>query len=110
MDLFAPKSIAIIGASADKGSVGHDIFQNLLTQGYEGTVYPVNPKHETLQGQKAYASVHDIDDQIDLAIIIVPAKIVPTVLQECGEKTIRNVIVISAGFGEVHTKEGDALE
>lgn len=110
MTLFEPSSIAVIGASADKGSVGHDILRNLLTQGYEGEVFPINPKHEELQGKQAYKSVNDIESAIDLAIIVVPANIVPVVLKECGEKGIQNIVIISAGFSEVHTDEGTALE
>lgn len=110
MTLFEPKSVAIIGASADEGSVGHDILKNLLTQGYDGDVFPVNPKHEELQGKKAYASVQDIDQKIDLAIIVVPSTIVPTVLEECREKNVGSVVIISAGFAETGTKEGTELE
>lgn len=110
MNLFEPSSIAVVGASADEGSVGHDILQNLLTQGYEGEVYPINPKHTEMQGKKAYASVKDIDGDVDLAIIIVPAKIVPIVLKECAEKKVRSVVIISAGFSETGTKEGKELE
>ncbi|MCA9370340.1 MAG: acetate--CoA ligase family protein [Candidatus Peregrinibacteria bacterium] len=110
MSLFEPKNIAIIGASADKGSVGHDILKNLLTQGYEGDVFPINPKHDKLQGKKTYKSVKDVETDIDLAIIVVPAKVVPVVLKECGEKNIQNIVIISAGFAETHTDEGIRLE
>jgi acetyltransferase len=105
-----PRSIAVIGASADEGSVGYDILHNLLSQGYAGEVYPVNPKHDVLQGKPAFRSVKDIPNAVELAVIIVPAKIVPTVLRECGEKGVHAVVVISAGFGETHTEQGKLLE
>lgn len=110
MSLFEPKSIAVIGASSDVGSVGHDILNNLLTQGYKGDVFPINPKYEELQDKKCFASVNNIEDDIDLAIIVVPAKIVPMVLEECAEKKIQNVVIISAGFSETGTTEGKELE
>ena len=108
MQLFEPKSIAVIGASADEGSVGHDIFKNLRTQGYQGEVFPINPKRDEILGEKAYPSVKDVS--VDLAIIVVPAKIVPIVLQECGDAGVQDIVIISAGFSEMHTKDGDALE
>lgn len=110
MSLFEPTSIAIIGASATEGKVGHDILKNLIEEGFAGNIYPINPKDKEILGKKAYASVKDIDADIELAVIVVPAKIVPAVLTECGEKKIENIVIISAGFGEVHTEDGDALE
>ncbi|MEP7162916.1 MAG: acetate--CoA ligase family protein [Candidatus Moraniibacteriota bacterium] len=107
--LFAPKSIAVIGASTTKGSVGNDIAKNLLKSDFAGKVYPVNPKAETLYGVRCYASVADISGSIDLAIVVVPAKIVPQVLWEAGEKMIRSAIIISAGFKETGP-DGQALE
>lgn len=110
MSLLSPSSIAVIGASADEGSVGHDILRNLLTQGYAGKVFPVNPKREEILGAHCYKSVSEIPGEVDLAVIVVPAKIVPAVLRECGEKGMKSVIVISAGFSEVHTDDGKKLE
>ena len=110
MSLFEPKSIAVIGASATKGKVGHDILKNLIEEGYAGDIYPINPKHGEILGKKSYKSVKDIDGTIELAVVVVPAKVVPTVLEECIEKSIKNVVVISAGFAEVGTEEGKALE
>ena len=110
MSLFEPKSIAIVGASETEGKVGHDILKNLIEEGYEGVIYPVNPKHEDILGKKCYKSVLDISEPIELAVIVIPAALVPDALEECAKKKIENVIVISAGFGEVGTEEGDALE
>jgi acetyltransferase len=110
MAFLKPTSIAVIGASAQEGKVGHDILKNLLTQGYGGSVFAVNVKGGEILGKKAYASVKDITETIDMAIIVIPAAAVPAALTECGEKKIKNVVVISAGFGEVHTDEGKKLE
>lgn len=110
MTLLNPASIAVIGASAQEGKVGHDILKNLLTQGYNGKVFPVNPKGGEILGATAYASVKDIPQMPDMAVIVIPAKLVPDALEECGAKGIKTVVVISAGFGEVHTAEGRDLE
>jgi acetyltransferase len=110
MSLLNPASIAVIGASSQEGKVGHDILKNLLTQGYDGIVFPVNVKGGEILGKKVYASVKDISDAVDLAVIVIPAKLVPEALTECGEKGIPSVIVISAGFTEVHTDDGKKLE
>jgi acetate---CoA ligase (ADP-forming) len=110
MSILDPQSIAVIGASATEGKVGHDILKNLLTQGYGGTVFPVNPKGGEILGATVYASINDIPAVPDLAVIVIPAAAVPAALTECGEKGIKHAVVISAGFGEVHTDEGKKLE
>lgn len=110
MSILDAQSITIIGASAQEGKVGHDILKNLLTQGYKGTVYPVNPKGSEILGAHVYASITEIPTIPDLAIIVIPATVVPSALTECGEKGIKHVIVISAGFGEIHTDDGKQLE
>ncbi|MBM3230896.1 acetate--CoA ligase family protein [Candidatus Peregrinibacteria bacterium] len=110
MSLLSPASIAVIGASATPGKVGHDILKNLLEQGYKGTVFPVNPKGGEILGKKACTSVQEIGEAVDLAVIVIPAAAVPGALLECAEKKISNIVIISAGFGEVHIEEGDALQ
>lgn len=110
MSLLSPTSIAIIGASTTPGKVGHDILHNLKEQGFSGELYPVNPKHDEIQGLKAVQSVKEIRQPVDVAIVVIPAKYVPDALRECGDKGIKDIIIISAGFGEIHTEEGDRLE
>jgi len=105
---LSPKSIAVIGASDKQGSVGRAITSNIMN-GYKGTVYPISPTRETVFDQKAYKSVMDVSDTIDLAVIITKNTIVPVVLEECGKKKIKGVIVITAGFKEVD-EEGKKLE
>ncbi|MBI1813056.1 acetate--CoA ligase family protein [Candidatus Peregrinibacteria bacterium] len=110
MSLLSPTSIAVIGASSEEKKVGHEIFKNLLTQGYEGDVYPVNAKHPEILGRRAYASIRDIPGPIDCAVIVTPAKTVATILDDCGAKGMKTVVVISAGFAELGTAEGRAME
>jgi acetyltransferase len=98
--LFKPSSVALVGASNEKGSIGKDLIDN-LKDGFKGKTYPVNLKSKNIAGLKAYSALSKIKENIDLMIIAVPAKVVPNVLQEGGEKGIKAAIVISAGFKEV---------
>lgn len=108
-NLFYPKSVAIIGASEKKGSLGRAIMENLLKIGFPGKIYPVNIRGNSCFGLMVYKSVLEIKDSVDLAVIVVPAKVVPRVVEECGKKGIKSVIVISAGFSETG-EEGKKLE
>lgn len=110
MSLLSPSSIAVIGASAQEGKVGHDILQNLLTQGFTGDVYPVNPKAGEILGKTACKTIGEISGDVDMAVIVIPAPLVAAALKECGEKKVKTVVVISAGFGETHTDEGKQME
>lgn len=105
---FNPRSVAVIGASADKTKLGYILIEN-LQQGARRKIYPINPKATRIAGLLTYASVLDIKADIDLVIIAVPSFVVPQVLEECGQKQIKQVIVISAGFKEVG-EAGLALE
>ena len=107
--IFRPNSVAVIGASNRVGTVGHDLFRNILLSGYSGTLYPVNPKAASIAGVHAYTSVGEIPDNIDLALIMVPATAVAQVLEECGQKGARGAVIVTAGFKEVGA-EGAALE
>ncbi|MBN1223269.1 MAG: acetate--CoA ligase family protein [Candidatus Aminicenantes bacterium] len=107
--IFHPKSLAIIGASRQPGSVGHSLLANIIDSRYQGIVYPVNPKANGILGIKCYSRVAEIPDAVDLAVIIVPARLVPSILEECGQKKIKGAIVISAGFKEIG-RDGAALE
>lgn len=107
--MFAPKAVAVVGASNEKGSVGYSLMSNLIGNGYDGTIYPVNIKHESIQGIHSYKSVKDIPRQVDLAIIATPAKTVPGIVSECGQAGIKAAVIISAGFREAG-EEGQRLE
>ena len=105
---LSPKSIAIIGASDKRGSVGRTITSNIMN-GFTGTVYPISPTRPEVFYKKAYKSVLDVPKPIDLAVIVIKNTLVPDVLEECGKKKIKGVIVITAGFKEVD-EEGAKLE
>ena len=107
--MFKPNSIAVIGASNKEGKVGNMVIKNLLSCGYRGMVYPINPKEEKIEWLKCYKSVNEIEDVIDLAVITIPAKGVNQAVKECGECKIKNVIILTAGFKEVGG-EGVQLE
>ena len=102
--LFNPGAIAVVGASDEPRSVGARIFANLMGGDFLGTAVPVNPKHDEVAGQRCYASVKDIESDVDLAVIATPARTIPGILRDCGEAGIGAAIVLSAGFGE--TGEG----
>ena len=107
--IFSPKTVAVIGASEKAGSVGRTVVWNLISSPFGGTVYPVNPKRANILGIKAYPSIKDLPDQIDLAVIVTPAPTVPGIVKECVEAGVQGTIVISAGFKEVGP-EGAKLE
>ncbi|MHC4622382.1 MAG: acetate--CoA ligase alpha subunit [Planctomycetota bacterium] len=99
--IMSPGSIAVVGATNRPGSVGLAVFRNILNAGFQGVLYPVNPKAKSVQSVKAYPKLADIPDEVDLAVVIVPAEIVCPILEEAGEKGVKGAIVISAGFKEV---------
>lgn len=103
--VFRPESVAVVGASNDSGKWGGGILVNLLSGEFPGRVYPINPKEESVLGLPAYPSITDLPEAPDLALIAVPAPVVPGVMNECGEKGVRAVVVITAGFSEV-SEEG----
>ena len=107
--LFDPKSIAVIGASNKKGSVGYILLRNLIGAEYQGIVYPVNVSAQSVQGIQAYAGISQVPRKIDLAIIAVPAKNVPQTMRECGEAGVAGAVIVSSGFKEIG-KEGKRLE
>jgi acetyltransferase len=107
--IFNPKSVAVIGASDEEGSVGHALMKNFLESDFKGKVYPVNIRKTEILGLKAYQTVEQIPEPVDLAVIATPAKTVPEVVEQCGKAGIKGIIIISAGFKETGP-EGKALE
>ena len=105
--IFAPTSIAVLGASTQKGKVGHDIFANILYGGYQGTLYPVNPKAKSVLSVKCYGTITDIPDPVDLAMIILPPRLALSAVDACIAKGVKGVVIVSAGFKEVG---GEGLE
>ena len=98
--IMQPRSVAVIGASAEDGKIGNSVMKNLINGGYKGTIYPIHPKAEEILGYKAYKSVKDVPGEIDTAVFAIPAKFVAGALIECGEKKIAGAVLIPSGFAE----------
>lgn len=106
---FKPRSVALIGATEKTGHVGRAILWNLISSPFGGTVYPVNPKRTAVLGIRAYSSVGDVPEHVDLAVVVTPAVSVPSVIRECADAGVRGAVIISAGFREIG-EHGLALE
>ena len=102
---FEPRSVAVIGASRNPKKIGHVILRNFIEGGFKGKVYPINPKAEEMFGIRCYPSVLRVPGKVELGVVSVPAPLVPRVLDECGRKGVKAVIIISGGFGEVGNRE-----
>ncbi len=98
--IFDPHRIAVIGADETPTSVGYTVFRNLIASNYQGVVYPVNPQYETVQGIPAYRDIESVPAVADLAVICTPAAVVPRIVRSCGEKGVRGIIILTAGFRE----------
>jgi acyl-CoA synthetase (NDP forming) len=105
--LFDPKSVAVIGASTDPRGLGGRPLGLLRARGYQGAVFPVNRSHSVVQGERAYPSIGEVPEPVDVAIVAVPAEVVPTVLRECAAAGVKLAVVVSSGFGE---GQGSGLE
>jgi acetyltransferase len=98
--IFKPRNVAVIGATEKEDSVGRTLLWNLIRNPFGGTVFPVNPKRSNILGIRAYPSIREVPDQVDLAVIVTPAPTVPGVIAECVEAGVKGAIIISAGFKE----------
>lgn len=107
--IMCPKSIAVVGASNKEHTIGSDIMKRLQEYKFTGKIYPINPKGGEIQGLKAYTSVLEVEDSIDLALIVVNSKFVLSTIDQCNEKGIKGLCIITAGFKETG-KEGVELE
>jgi acetyl-CoA synthetase (ADP-forming) len=108
--LFCPSSVAVIGASDNFDKLGYHVMKSLVEGKYQGDVYPINPRGQEIWGIRAYASIEDVRGEVELAIIVVPAQLVPRVLEECGRKGVKGVVLITAGFRELEDPAGAALQ
>jgi acetyl coenzyme A synthetase (ADP forming)-like protein len=107
--IFSPKSVAVVGASTTPGKVGHDIFSNILKGGFTGTLYPVNPNTKSVSCVRAYASIAEIPEEVDLAMIILPPESALESVKEAVQNGVKGIVIVSAGFREVG-KEGLDIE
>lgn len=108
MGLFNVESVAIVGASKNEGKVGNIILKNFM-ESFKGKIFPVNPKYDEIYGIKCYKNLLEIDEKIDLVVVAIPAKEVPEIIRQAGEKKVKLVVVISAGFSETG-EEGKKLD
>src|ERR1022692_3873641 len=106
---FSPKTVAVIGATENLNTVGRTVLWNLVTSPFGGTVYPVNPKRPSVLGVKAYKTISEIPEEVDLAVIVTAPPSIPGIIRECGENGVQGAVVISAGFKEIGP-EGAELE
>ena len=107
--LFNPQSVAVVGASANPAKLGYSVLDNIIKYGYQGQVYPINPKEEKILGHTCYPRVSDAPGEVELAVLVVPRKFVAGVMQDCGAKGVGAAIIITAGFRETGP-EGRQLE
>jgi acetyl coenzyme A synthetase (ADP forming)-like protein len=103
--IMKPRAIAVVGASNEDGKIGNSVMKNLTNGGYEGKIYPVNPKADEVLGIKAYKSISEVEGDVDVAVFTVPAKFVPGSLEEAGEKGVAGGILIPSGFAETGNQE-----
>jgi len=109
-NLFAPRSVAVFGASNTENSVGQIVFKNMLDSGFKGDLYAINPKYDKVQDYTSYNTIHDIGGKpVELAVITTPAKTVPQVIEHCGEYGVKRAVILSAGFSEIGPR-GSKLE
>lgn len=107
--IFKPKSIAVVGASRQTGTIGHEILHNLIRYGFHGKLFPVNPKADFIHSLKAFSSLGEIPDAVDLAVIVVPRDLVLGEVGACAQKGVKGLVVITSGFGETG-EEGQRLQ
>lgn len=98
--IMCPRSLAVIGASNKEHTIGSDIMKRLVEYGFTGKIFPINPKDSEIQGMTAYPSVLEVPEEIDMAVIVINAKYVLSVVDQCHQKGIKGIVVISAGFKE----------
>jgi acyl-CoA synthetase (NDP forming) len=108
--IFKPETVAVVGASDNPGKLGSHVMRSLTEGKYPGRIFPVNPGREEIFGIKTYPSLLEIPETIDLAIIVLPAEQVPKIINECNEKSVRGIILITAGFKEIEDRKGEALQ
>jgi len=107
--IFKPQSVALIGASGTPGKLGYDVLYNLIHAGFDGPIYPVNPKADELLGLKVYKDIGSTPTPADLAVVLIPARMVPGAIQQCGEAGVKAAIVVTGGFAEAG-EEGERLQ
>ena len=103
--LFEPQTIAVIGAARDPDKIGYKILNNIIAGGFRGKVYPVNPQCGEILGLKTYRRIEEINDPVDVASIVIPARFVYEAVESCARKKVKYLMIISSGFSEVGNYE-----
>ena len=108
--LFNPHTVAVIGASENPDKLGSHVMRSLTSGGFRGTIVPVNPGAKSIMGLRAFSSLEEFPGEIDLAIVVLPAKLVPGIFHECSLKGVKGIVLISAGFREIEDSQGAVLQ
>lgn len=108
--VFDPRIVAVVGASKNPGKLGYHVMKSLTQGGFKGEIVPINPRETELFGFKAYPSVLEVPQQVDLAVIVLPAQMVPDIFKQCAKKGVRGIILITAGFKEIEDEYGEQLQ
>jgi acetyl-CoA synthetase (ADP-forming) len=108
--IFNPHTVAIVGASKNPGKLGYHVMKSLTKGGFKGEMFPINPRETELFGLKVYPSVLEVAQKIDLAIVVLPARMVPDIFKQCAEKGVRGIVLITAGFREIEDEYGGQLQ
>jgi acyl-CoA synthetase (NDP forming) len=108
--LFNPHTVAVIGASENPGKLGFHVMKSLTSGGFKGPIVPINPGAKSVMGLPAFSSLEAFHGEIDLAIVVLPANLVPGIFEECARKGVRGIVLISAGFREIDDAQGAALQ
>jgi len=108
--VFDPRIVAVVGASKNPGKLGYHVMKSLTQGGFKGEIVPVNPGETELFGFEAFASVLEIPQQVDLAIVVLPAQMVADIFKQCAKKGVRGIILITAGFKEIEDEYGGQLQ
>lgn len=108
--LFFPSRVAVIGATEDPKKLGYHVMKSLLTGGFQGAIYPINPGRQEIMGLRAYASLEEVGEQVDMAIVVIPAPLVAEQVRLCGRKGVKGIVLITAGFAEIDDPAGVRLQ
>ena len=103
--MFKPDSVAVIGASRNPSKIGYQCISNLLEGGYKGKIFPINPKADEILGLKCYPNIKDVEGEVDLALVVIPARFVEQAVRDCAEKRVKTMAMITSGFSEVGNQE-----
>lgn len=109
-DLFSPRSVAVVGASNSFDKLGYHLMKSLVEGNYGGRIFPVNPKGGKIWGINSFTALREVPDEVDLAVVSVPSPLIPEIIDECGRKKVKGMVLITAGFREIEDPKGEVLQ